>query len=382
MTMRLAQLRSVLAVAMFLAATRVIAGDVMQSEKARFVLDEIAIGLQHPWGLAFLPDGRMIVTEKPGRLRIIEKDGKVGPALKGVPKVDVRGQGGLLDVTLDPQFAANRFVYVTFSEPGKAGENSTAALRGKLSDDNSALEEATVIFSQKPKVASTGHFGSRLVFDREGNIFISLGERQQERFRGQAQDLGSHLGKVVRIKPDGSVPAGNPFASKAGALPEIWTYGHRNVQAAAINPASGELWTIEHGPRGGDEINIDRPGLNFGWPLVSYGVNYDGTPVNEGKQTMEGVTTPIYQWTPVIAPSGMIFYSGNAFPDWKGNLFVGGLAATSLVRLELQGDRVVHEERLLTSLGHRIRDVAQAPDGKIHVITDEDDGKVLRLAPQ
>jgi glucose/arabinose dehydrogenase len=354
----------------------------MQSEKARFAVDEIASGLQHPWGLAFLPDARMIVTEKPGRLRIITDDGKVGPALKGVPKVDARGQGGLLDVTVDPQFAANRFVYLTFSEPGKVGENSTAALRGKLSDDNSALEEATVIFSQRPKVASTGHFGSRLVFDEKGNILISLGERQQERFRGQAQDLASHLGKVVRIKPDGSVPAGNPFASKAEALPEIWTYGHRNVQAAAINPASGELWTIEHGPRGGDEINIDRPGLNFGWPLVSYGVNYDGTPVNEGKQTIEGVTPPIYQWTPVIAPSGMIFYSGNAFPDWKGNLFVGGLAATSLVRLELQGDRVVHEERLLTSLGHRIRDVAQAPDGKIHVITDEDDGKVLRLAPQ
>ena len=379
--MRVTQLR-LLAALTLLAGGPVLAGEAMQSEKARFVVDEITTGLQHPWGLAFLPDGQMIVTEKPGRLRIIAKDGKVGPALRGVPKVDVRGQGGLLDVTLDPQFSANRLVYLTFSEPDEAGRNSTAALRGRLSDDNSALEAPTVIFSQKPKVASTGHFGSRIVFDGQGNIFISLGERQQERFRGQAQDLGSDLGKVVRIRPGGSVPAGNPFASNAGALPEIWTYGHRNVQAAAINPANGELWTIEHGPRGGDEINIDRPGLNFGWPLVSYGVNYDGTPVNEGKQTMKGVTRPIYQWTPVIAPSGMIFYSGDALPAWKGNLFVGGLAATSLVRLELEGDRVVHEERLLKGLGHRIRDVAQAPDGTIYVITDENDGKVLRLAPE
>jgi glucose/arabinose dehydrogenase len=219
------------------------------------------------------------------------------------------------------------------------------------------------------------------VFDGAGNLFVTLGERQQERFRGQAQDLGSHLGKVVRIRPDGSVPAGNPFASTAGALPEIWTYGHRNVQAAAINPASRELWTIEHGPRGGDEINIDRPGLNFGWPLVSYGINYDGSPVNKGERTMAGVTPPIYQWTPVIAPSGMIFYSGEAFPQWKGNLFVGGLAAGALVRLVLDGDRIVHEERLLANRGERIRDVAQAPDGSILVITDESNGKLLRLTP-
>jgi glucose/arabinose dehydrogenase len=380
--MRLAQLTRLLVAASCLGAGPVFAGEAMQSEKAGFVVDEIASGLDHPWGLAFLPDGRMLVTEKPGRLRIINKDGKIGPALKGVPKVDSRGQGGLLDIAIDPEFASNRLVYLTFSEPDERGRNSTAALRGKLSDDGTVLENGTVIFSQKPKVASTGHFGSRLVFDGHGNIFISLGERQQERFRGQAQDLGSDLGKLVRIKPDGKIPADNPFVSKAGARPEIWTYGHRNVQAAAINPASGELWTIEHGPRGGDEINIDRPGLNFGWPLVSYGVNYDGTPVNKGEQTMEGVTPPIYQWTPVIAPSGMIFYGGDAFPNWRGNIFVGGLGATALVRLELNGDKVVHEERLLKNLGQRIRDVAQASDGAIVVITDEDDGKVLRLAPE
>jgi aldose sugar dehydrogenase len=355
--------------------------EVVDSEAARFTVEEVAAGLEHPWGLAFLDDGRMLVTEKPGRLRIIGKDGKLGPPLKGVPKVDSRGQGGLLDVAVDPDFASNRLVYLTFSEPDGSGRNSTAALRGRLSDDETAVEDTAVIFSQKPKVTSTGHYGSRLVFDGSGNLFITLGERQQERFRGQAQDLGSHIGKVVRIKPDGSIPAGNPFASKAGSRPEIWTYGHRNVQAAAINPTSGELWTIEHGPRGGDEINIDRPGLNFGWPLVSYGINYDGTPINKGAKSMAGVTPPIYQWTPVIAPSGMIFYSGEAFPRWKGNLFVGGLAATTLVRLVIDGEKIVNEERLLEARNQRIRDVAQGPDGSIFVITDEPDGKVLRLAP-
>jgi glucose/arabinose dehydrogenase len=355
--------------------------DAVESEAARFTVEEVASGLEHPWGLVVLDDGRMLVTEKPGRLRIIGKDGKLGPPLKGVPEVDSRGQGGLLDVAVDPNFASNRLVYLTFSELDGSGRNSTAALRGRLSEDETALEDTAVIFSQKPKVTSTGHYGSRLVFDGSGNLFITLGERQQDRFRGQAQDLGSHIGKVVRIKPDGSIPADNPFASKAGARPEIWTYGHRNVQAAAINPTSGELWTIEHGPRGGDEINIDRPGLNFGWPLVSYGVNYDGTPVNKGAKEMAGVTPPIHQWTPVIAPSGMIFYSGEAFPGWKGNLFVGGLAAAALVRLVLDGDRIAHEERLLGNRGERIRDVAQGPDGSIFVITDQADGKVLRLAP-
>jgi glucose/arabinose dehydrogenase len=373
--------RPFLVMALAMPAAAPAGADAVSSEAARFTIEEVAAGLEHPWGLAVLDDGRMLVTEKPGRLRMIGKDGEVGPPIKGVPEVDSRGQGGLLDVAIDPEFTANRLIYLIFSESDGSGRNGTTALRGRLSDDATTLDDPTVIFAQKPKVASTGHFGSRLVFDGSGNLFITMGERQQARFRGQAQDLGSHLGKVVRIRPGGGVPAGNPFASTAGALPEIWTYGHRNVQAAAINPASGELWTIEHGPRGGDEINIDRPGLNFGWPLVSYGINYDGSPVNKGERTMTGVTPPIYQWTPVIAPSGMIFYSGDAFPGWKGNLFVGGLAAGALVRLVLDGDRVSHEERLLASRGERIRDVAQAPDGSILVITDESDGKVLRLAP-
>jgi glucose/arabinose dehydrogenase len=362
-------------------ATAPAGADTISYEAARFTVEVVAAGLEHPWGLAVLDDGRMLVTEKPGRLRLIDRDGKVGPPIRGLPEVDSRGQGGLLDVAIDPQFGSNRLIYLTFSQPDGGGRNGTAALRGRLSNDGTALDDATVIFAQKPKVTSTGHYGSRLVFDGAGNLYITLGERQQARFRGQAQKLESHLGKVVRIRPDGSIPSGNPFASTAGALPEIWTYGHRNIQAAAINPASGELWTIEHGPRGGDEINIDRPGLNFGWPLVSYGINYDGSPVNKGARTMPGVTPPIYQWTPVIAPSGMIFYSGAAFPGWKGNLFVGGLAAGALVRLVLDGDRITHEERLLGSRGERIRDVAQAPDGSILLITDESDGKLLRLAP-
>ena len=370
-----------LVIALFLLGAAPARPDAINSEAARFMVEEVASGLEHPWGLAVLDDGRMLVTEKTGRLRMIGKNGEVGPPIKGVPKVDSRGQGGLLDVAVDPEFASNRLIYLTFSEPGDGSKNGTTALRGRLSEDATAVDDPAVIFAQKPKVASTGHYGSRLVFDGAGNLFVTLGERQQERFRGQAQDLGSHLGKVVRIRPDGSVPAGNPFASTAGALPEIWTYGHRNVQAAAINPASRELWTIEHGPRGGDEINIDRPGLNFGWPLVSYGINYDGSPVNKGERTMAGVTPPIYQWTPVIAPSGMIFFSGEAFPQWKGNLFVGGLAAGALVRLVLDGDRIVHEERLLANRGERIRDVAQAPDGSILVITDESNGKLLRLTP-
>ena len=256
--------------------------DTVSSEAARFTVEEVATGLEHPWGLAVLDDGRMLVTEKPGRLRMIGKDGKVGPPIKGVPEVDSRGQGGLLDVALDPEFASNRLIYLTFFSRTAAAETVLQRCAAGCPTTQWHSVDPTIIFAQKPKVTSTGHYGSRLVFDGSGNLFVTMGERQQERFRGQAQDLGSHLGKVVRIRPDGSVPAGNPFASKAGALPEIWTYGHRNVQAAAINPASGELWTIEHGPRGGDEVNIDRPGLNFGWPLVSYGINYDGSPVNKG----------------------------------------------------------------------------------------------------
>jgi len=351
-----------------------------KTEKGDISVDIIADGLARPWAIDFLPDKRMIVTERGGRMRIVSPDGKKSAAIKGVPGVDVGGQGGLLDVAVHPDFVQNRLIYWSFSEAGKGG-NSTAVARGKLSADGKALEDVKVIFSQKPKLRSNLHFGSRLVFDGKGHLFVTLGERSAEKFRGQAQELDSHLGKVVRLMEDGSVPKDNPFVGKEGALPEIWSYGHRNPQAAAINPATGALWEIEHGPKGGDEINLPEPGKNYGWPVVSYGVNYDGTPVGSGKNEAPGMENPIYQWTPVIAPSGMAFYTGDSFPQWKGNLFVGGLRAGALVRLELDGAKVTHEERLLKELRMRIRDVTQGPDGALYVVTDASNGQILRISP-
>ncbi|WP_181708075.1 PQQ-dependent sugar dehydrogenase [Chthonobacter rhizosphaerae] len=351
-----------------------------ETERGAIEVTPVAEGLADPWGIDFLPDGSMLITEKGGTLRTVSPDGTLSDPIAGVPDVDARDQGGLLDIAVHPDFARNRLVYFTFSEPGQGRVNSTALARGKLSEDGRGLSDVVVIFSQKPKVASTKHYGSRIVFDGDGRIFVGLGERSDEQFRGQAQDLKSHLGKVVRINEDGSVPPDNPFASGEGGLPEIWSYGHRNIQSAAINPATGQLWVVEHGPRGGDEINIAEPGKNYGWPKVSFGVNYNGSPVGTGEARAEGMVDPIYQWTPVIAPSGMLFYSGDAVPEWKGDLFVGGLRSQALVRLELDGGKVVHEERLLTDLGKRIRDVAQGPDGALYVITDESDASVLRIA--
>jgi len=278
------------------------------------------------------------------------------------------------------QFAENRLVYWSYAEPGDGG-NSTAVARGRLNQDESALTDVEVIFSQKPKVRSTAHFGSRLVFDGKGHLFITMGERSSAKFREQAQDLNSHLGKVVRLNEDGSVPKDNPFVGKEGARPEIWSYGHRNVQAAALNPVTGELWEIEHGPKGGDELNVAEAGKNYGWPVISYGKNYSGTPVGSGKAKAEGMEDPLYQWTPVIAPSGMMFYSGKLAPEWERNIFVGGLRAEALVRLELEGRKVLHEERLLENLGERIRDVVEGPDGAIYVATDADNGKIFRIMP-
>jgi len=379
---RTAALTAAVALAACLGVTDAGAVDkVFRTEKATVAVKTFARGLDHPWGLAFLPDGRMLVTEKDGNLRIVSTDGKLSEPLRGVPKVDSRGQGGLLDVALDPNFAQNRLVYLSFSEPGPNSTNSTAVVRGALSADGRALENVQVIFSQKPKVQSRMHYGSRLVFDRQGHLYVTMGERSEERYRTQAQDLNSHLGKLVRINPDGSVPADNPFLNKAGALPEIWSYGHRNMQGAALNPQTGELWTNEHGPRGGDEINVPEPGKNYGWPVVSYGVNYDGTPVGTGKSSAPGMEEPIYHWTPSIAVSGMAFYTADAIPGWKGSLFNGALAGEMLVRLEVDGKRITHEERLFLDLGKRIREVKQGPDGALYLLTDESSGEILRVAP-
>jgi glucose/arabinose dehydrogenase len=354
--------------------------ETFETEKANIRAVTVADGLDHPWALTFLPDGDMLVTERSGALRLVGKDGAKSEPISGVPEVDARGQGGLLDVALDPAFAENRLVYLSFAEAGEGG-NSTAVARGKLSEDRTALENVEVIFSQKPKVASNAHFGSRLVFDNDGHLYITMGDRSAAQFRDNAQNLTTHIGTIARINPDGSVPEDNPFVGQSDALREIFAYGIRNSQAAALHPETGVLWEIEHGPRGGDELNIIKAGENYGWPVATFGKEYSGGTIGEGVTTAPGTIDPIYQWTPVIAPSGMIFHSGEGFGEWKGNLFVGGLASTALVRLELDGEKVTHEERLLEDLGLRIRDVAEGPDGAIYVATDEDNGEIIRVAP-
>lgn len=361
-----------------LATTGAYADEVVSTEKVKIKVETFADGLENPWGLVFLPDGRALVTEREGRLRIVSVKGKLSAPLNGVPKVDTRGQGGLLDVAIDPDFAKNKFVYVSFAEPGDGDTNSTAVARGVLTA--TGLADVKVIFSQAPKVSSNLHFGSRIVFDGKGHMFVSLGERSKNEYRGQAQDLGSDLGKVVRLNVDGTIPTDNPFVGKQGMRPEIWSYGHRNQQGAAMNPWTHELWTDEHGPKGGDEINIPRAGKNYGWPVVSYGVNYDGTPVGKGAKTGPGFVDPIHYWVPSIGVSGMAFYTSDAIAPWKGDLFVGGLAIPKLVRLELDGDKIMHEEALLADLGSRIRTVVQGPDGALYLLTDDGEDKILRVS--
>jgi aldose sugar dehydrogenase len=336
----------------------------------------IASGLENPWAVAFLPDGRALVTERPGRMRIVERDGKFSEPLAGVPPVVVGGQGGLLDVVLDPQFASNQLVYWSYSEAGDGGGNSTAVARGKL--DGNRLADVQVIFRQQPKFASSLHFGSRLVFARDGKLFVALGDRFRR--MDDAQTLTTHHGKVVRIDPaTGKAPADNPFAKQTGALPEIWSYGHRNMQGAALHPTTGELWTHEHGPQGGDEVNVTLAGKNHGWPVITYGRNYGiGTKIGEGTERAD-VQPAVTTWVPSIAPSGMAFLTSDRYPGWKGNLFVGALRGQLLVRLELNGNKVVKEERLLTELSERIRDVRQGPDGWLYVLTDERNGRLIRL---
>ncbi|MBL8347269.1 MAG: PQQ-dependent sugar dehydrogenase [Rubrivivax sp.] len=344
----------------------------------------VAKGLVNPWALAFLPDGRMLVTEKPGRLRIVDAQGRISPPLAGMLPVANVGQCGLLDVALDPKFADSRLVYWTFAEPGTGGANSTAVARGRLegSAGSERLADVRVIFSQVPKVDSRLHCGSRIAFDRNGHLWVGLGDR----FSGKdsAQTTDNHIGKVVRIANDGSTPADNPFAGpsagKTGARPELWSIGHRNIQGLAAHPVTGELWASEHGPQGGDEINVVEGGRNYGWPLVTYGRNYgSGTAIGE-EGPKPGVEMPLKHWVPVsVAPSGLAFVTSDRYPGWKGSLLVGTLRGQTLIRLTLDGRRITGEERLLMAQGHRIRDVRQGPDGWIYIVTDGSEGQVIRL---
>jgi glucose/arabinose dehydrogenase len=337
-------------------------------------VETVAEGLVNPWGLEFLPDGRFLVTERPGRLRIVSRDGSLSAPISGLPEIAARGQGGLLDVTLDPGFARNRTIYISFSEPGEGG-SGTAVLRARLGEGR--LDSVRVIYRQQPKVGSSSHFGSRVVVARDGRLFITQGDRAS--YRNEAQNLGSLIGKIVRINPDGSVPRDNPFVARQGARPEIWSYGHRNVQAAALDP-SGRLWTVEHGARGGDELNHPEAGKNYGWPVITYGRDYSGASIGEGT-AKEGMEQPVYYWDPVIAPSGMTFYTGDAFRDWKGSVLIGGMSPGRLVRLTLRDGKVASETQYLGELGERIRDVRQGPDGFVYVITDSSNGRILRLSP-
>jgi glucose/arabinose dehydrogenase len=335
---------------------------------------DVAVGLEHPWGLAFLPDGRMLVTERPGRLRLVERDGSVSEPLTGVPRVLARGQGGLLDVAPSPSFAQDRLVYVSFAEPGGAG-GGTAVARGRLGERG--LDDTRVIWRQEPKVSGNNHWGSRLVWRPDGTLFVTLGDRYNSMER--AQDLSATIGKIVRINADGSVPRDNPFVDRGDARPEIWSLGHRNIQAATLD-ASGQLWTVEHGARGGDELNRPQAGHNYGWPVITYGVDYSGARIGVGTAA-PGMEQPVYYWDPVIAPSGATFYSGAAFPDWRGDLFVGSLQPGRLVRLRLRDGRVTHEERYVIGRGERIRDVTEGPDGFLYLLTDHPKGRIVRLAP-
>lgn len=338
----------------------------------------IAAGLEHPWGLALMPDGRWLVTERPGRLRVIAANGAKGAPVTGLPAVDARGQGGLLDVAVGPGFATDRMIYWSYAEPREGG-NATSVARGRLSPGGDRVDDVQVIFRARPTYDGTMHFGSRLAFAPDGKLFITLGERSDKPMRPQAQSLTSDMGKVIRINADGSIPADNPFVGRYGARGEIWSLGHRNVQAAAIQPGTGALWTVEHGTRGGDEVNHPEAGHNYGWPIIAYGVEYAGGPINDGITAREGVEQPVYYWDPVIAPGGATFYDGAMFPEWRGNLLVASLKEQHLARLVIGNGRVVGEERLMPDIGQRVRQVAVGPDGAVWVITDEDDGRLVRL---
>jgi len=348
------------------------------TEQGQITVSTVADGLRNPWALAFLPGGKdMLVTERPGNLRLVNAEGKVGPPINGVPKVWAEGQGGLLDVVLSPEFAKDRTLYLSYAEAGNDGKAGTAVGRGQLSEDRARLENFNVIFRQQPKLSVGNHFGSRLVFDRNGYLFIALGENNQ---RPTAQDLDKLQGKIVRILPDGEVPKDNPFVGKNNVRPEIWSFGHRNQQGAALNPWTGKLWTHEHGPRGGDEINIPQAGKNYGWPIATHGINYSMLPIPEAKgEHVDGMVDPHHVWEKSPGISGMAFYDGPTFKAWDHNLFIGALATQELIRLQLEGDKIVHEERLLGDLKARIRDVRVGPDGYLYVLTDDKDGLLLKV---
>ena len=351
------------------------------SSAGQLTVQTVASGLASPWALAFLPDGRMLVTEKAGRLRIVTSDGKVGPPIKGVPEVWASGQGGLLDVASDRQFAENRTLYLCLAERSGQGNQSggrTAVARAKLSADAAKLDEVKVIFRQDGPLSSGNHYGCRIAQADDDNLFVGLGDHFT--YRAEAQNLGNHLGKLIRIAPDGTAPKDNPFVGRDGAKPEIWSYGHRNIQATAINPATKELWEIEHGPRGGDEVNVVGKGKNYGWPVIGYGIDYSGAKIHDAT-AKDGMEQPVKYWVPSIAPSGMAFYTGERFPQWKGSLFVGALAGQMLVRLTLKGNAVTGEERLLPNLNERIRDVRQGPGGALYLVTDNAAGRILRITP-
>jgi glucose/arabinose dehydrogenase len=340
----------------------------------------VARGLESPWAVEPLPGGDLLVTEQGGRLRIVSATGNVGQPIAGVPAVDARGQGGLLDVALSPAFATDRTIYWSFTEPRQGG-NGTSIARGVLSADRSRLEQVQVIFRVLPTYNGTMHYGSRLAFGPDGMLYATFGERSDASMRRYAQQLDSHLGKIVRIRTDGSAPADNPFVGQSGALPEIWSLGHRNIQAAAFD-SDGRLWEIEHGPRGGDELNLVEKGKNYGWPVVSYGIEYSGRPLAGAVTARAGFEQPVYYWDPVIAPSGAQFYTGDAFPAWRGSLFVGGMVQKALVRLTLANNRVTGEEHLLTDRSQRVRDVRQGPDGFLYIVTDERNGELWRVSPR
>ena len=341
----------------------------------------VATGLVRPWALEPMSDGSFLVTEKPGRLRIVSSTGTLGAPILGLPPVDARGQGGLLDVALGPNFSSDRMIYWSYAEPRGNSTNATSVARGTLSTDRTRVDNVQVVFRSMPAYAGTMHFGSRLAFGPDGMLYVTLGERSDTITRPQAQHMNSHLGKTVRIHPDGRVPADNPFVNQQGALPEIWTLGHRNIQAATFD-SQGRFWQIEHGPRGGDEVNLVLKGRNYGWPVQAYGVEYSGQPIRTAATTRPGYEQPVYYWDPVIAPSGAEWYTGSAFPAWRNSLFVGGLASMRLVRFTIGDGRVTGEEHLLADRGNRIRDVKQGPDGNLYVVTDAAAGELWRIAPR